>query len=157
MGTFSREWDRRIADRLRKAIPVKTGADQLLRILHEKGHPLAVATTTNTDTAIKHLNAAGLFKYLKSVIGGDKVARRKPDPEPYLKAAAVLGYPAENCIAFEDSETGVRAAIASGATTVQVPDLIPPTEEVKALGHLIAKTLIEGATILGLVNQSDAN
>ncbi|MEO0750103.1 MAG: HAD-IA family hydrolase, partial [Pseudomonadota bacterium] len=72
-------------------------------------------------------------------------------PEAYIAAAESLGYKAEDCIAFEDTDTGVRAAVASGARTVQVPDLVPPSADVIALGHLIVPTLIEGAVSMGLM------
>jgi sugar-phosphatase len=56
-------------------------------------------------------------------VTADDVARPKPDPEGYLLAARLLGVPVDACVAFEDSEAGVRAAVASGARTVVVGTL----------------------------------
>lgn len=145
LDDFNREWDRRIDDAIDKGVPVKAGAVELLGVLYENGHPLAVATSTRTKTALKRLERCGLLNYFKSVVGGDQVSKHKPEPEPYLAAAASLGCDAQDCIAFEDTDIGVRAAVAAGVTTVQVPDLVPPSEAVRALGHLIAPNLIEGA------------
>lgn len=148
---FNREWDRHIDDAIGQGIPVKSGAIDLLTVLSEQGHPLAVATSTRTGTAIKRLDASGLLTYFKTILGGDQVSNHKPHPEPYIAAAASLGYQAQDCIAFEDTDTGVRSAMASGAKTVQVPDLVAPSEEVRAMGHLIAPTLIQGAIAVGLI------
>jgi len=152
---FNETWDRRIDLALACEIPRKQGALTLLRLLAQKGCALAVATSTDTQTARRHLNTAGLLKYIRYVIGGDMVAKRKPDPEIYHKAAKQLGYSAEDCVAFEDSETGTRAAIASGATTVQIPDLIWPSEELRTLGHLIAPDLLTGAIEVGLIAKQE--
>jgi beta-phosphoglucomutase-like phosphatase (HAD superfamily) len=56
------------------------------------------------------------------VVGSEDVARTKPSPEPYLRAAELLGVRAEDCVAVEDSPNGLAAAIASGATTIAVPN-----------------------------------
>ena len=153
LDEFNREWDRRIEGAMDKGVPVKTGVIELLEILFENGHPLAVATSTRTTTALKRLEGCGLLSYFTSVIGGDQVPRHKPEPEPYLAAAASLGLHAQNCIAFEDSDTGVRSAVASGATPVQVPDLVPPSEAVRVLGHLIVPNVFEGAMAVGLLKE----
>ena len=148
---FNRAWDARIEAAMRRGIPVKPGALDVLETLSGHGYPVAVATSTRTETAAQRLEASGLLKYIQTVVGGDHVTRPKPDPEAYIAAAASLGYNAEDCIAFEDTDTGVRAAVASGARTVQVPDLVPPSADVIALGHLIVPNLIEGAVSMGLM------
>lgn len=153
LDEFNREWDRRIEHAMEGGVPVKPGAIELLGRLCETGHPLAVATSTRTATARMRLEGSGLLRYFKSVVGGDQVSKRKPEPEPYLAAAASLGLRARDCIAFEDTDTGVRSAVASGARTVQVPDLVPPSKAVRALGHLIAPNLIEGAVAVGLLQE----
>lgn len=155
LDEFNREWDARIAATLSRDVPVKAGALDVLQNLKAKGHSLAVATSTRTQTATKHLDAAHLLPFFECVVGGDQVSKHKPHPEPYHKAAALLGFEAHQCIAFEDSETGVRAAIASGARTVQVPDLIPPSADAKSMGHLIVPNLIEGAMSMGLIEEKD--
>ena len=62
-----------------------------------------------------------------------------------------LGQRPQDCAAFEDSNTGIRAAIASGARAVQIPDLVPPTDEIRAFGHHIANDLLSGAKQAGLI------
>ena len=79
------------------------------------------------------------------------MAKGKPNPEGYIAMAGKLGHLPAECAAFEDSNTGIRAAIASGAMAVQVPDLVEPTSEVRALGHIIANDLLSGAKQVGLI------
>src|SRR5690606_2540863 len=63
------------------------------------------------------------------VIAGDEVTRAKPDPEAYLRAAEALGVPIERCMAFEDSPKGLRAAFASGAVSIGLPNMVDLTGE----------------------------
>ena len=59
------------------------------------------------------------------VVCGDEVARGKPLPDPYLAAAAALGVDPLDCVAIEDSEAGMRSAVAAGVPTIVVPSVKP--------------------------------
>ena len=63
----------------------------------------------------------------------DDVKNGKPDPEVFLIAAKKLGLDPKDCVAFEDSINGIKSAHAAGMTTVMVPDLLEPTEEIKPM------------------------
>ena len=76
------------------------------------------------------------------------MSRGKPDPEPYLAAAAGLGVRPDACLALEDSHTGVRAAHAAGMRVVMVPDLLQPTAEMHEKAHRIARSLHEVIELL---------
>lgn len=115
------------------AVPVKAGARELLDELRARGIPAAVATSSRSPHAVLHLGAAGLIDYFETVVTRDDVQYPKPHPEPYLTAAARLGLAAGECLAIEDSFAGVRAAAASGAQTVMVPDLVGPSDEIAQL------------------------
>lgn len=155
MPTFIAAWHIEIARALDHKIPVKQGAAKLLQLLADRGLPMAVATSTHTAKACAHLEKAGLLPFFTHVVGGNLVTHGKPDPETYHVAAAQLGLRAADCAAFEDSNTGTRAAVASGARTVQVPDMIKPAPDVRALGHVIAPSLLEGAIAIGLMTPAD--
>ncbi len=155
LQAFNIEWDRRIAARLSHRVPLKKGAAQLVRILASKGYLMGVATSTQTAQACSNLERSGLLPYFKSVIGGDLVKKGKPDPEVYHRVAGCLGVMASECTAFEDSETGTRAAVASGARTVQIPDLIQPSAGFALHGQFIAPSLLEGAEMAGLITSED--
>ena len=148
---FDIEWENRIEARLSKQVPVKSGAEQLLQHLDELGVPAVVATSTPTDIAIANLKLAGLFEYMTAVLGGEQVQNGKPNPEIYQKAAGLTGHDAGDCAAFEDSDHGTLAAVRSGALTVQVPDLNPPSAETLELGHLVVADLLTGARLIGLI------
>lgn len=148
---FDVMWDAKIAEKLKHSVPVKKGVVELLTILRDKDIIMGVATSTPTPAARHHLELGGILDFLTCVVGRDLVTNRKPHPEPYLLAASKLGRDITNCYAFEDSETGTTAALASGAKVCQVPDLQQPSKELIARGHLIAPDLMTGARGIGLV------
>ncbi|RVU86536.1 HAD family phosphatase [Leucothrix sargassi] len=122
-------------------IPVKQGAETLLQHLRAIDMPIALATSTKTELAKQKLTSVDLLHYFDQVVGGDQVEHSKPRPEIYLRAAELLDVDAEHCIAFEDSANGVKAGVAANMTVVQIPDLIAPTEELLALGHIVLDNL----------------
>ena len=111
---------------------VKAGAIELLDFLRQHRLPLAIVTSSSQATVKKHLGRAGLLDRFDAIATRDDVVRSKPYPDVYLEAARRLGVAAENCIAFEDSNTGLTAAHAAGTMAIMVPDIVPPTEEVRA-------------------------
>lgn len=93
------------------------GASALLKKM--QNDQWAVATSSDTETAKKKLEASGL-PMPKVLIGADQVSEGKPSPEAYLKASQGLGHVASDCLAFEDSEPGVRSALSAGCSVVVV-------------------------------------
>lgn len=122
-------------------IPVKDGVIELLEWLKSQGVPMAVATSTHRDVASVKLDLAGLSHYFANLTCGCEVENGKPDPEIYLLAAQRLNVEPNQCLAFEDSNNGVRSAIGANMTTFQIPDLVEPCDEVKALGHQVLPSL----------------
>lgn len=119
-------------------IAVRPGAVSLLEHLKRAGIPMAVATSTRAPFAQRRLQRAGLLAFFNHVVTRSDVERPKPDPEPYLLAAARLGVDPASAVAVEDSYAGVRSATAAGIATVMVPDLLPPTQE----SHLLAAAIV---------------
>lgn len=124
-----------------QAIPVKEGVLDLLKWLKANKIPTAVATSSQREVATVKLKLAGLDQYFDSLTCGCEVTQGKPDPEIYLLAAQRLGVEAAQCVAFEDSNNGVRSSMAANMTTFQIPDLVAPCEEVLALGHYVESSL----------------
>lgn len=79
-----------------------------------------VATSATRALAEVRLRAAGI-PVLREMITSDDIQRGKPDPEPYLKAAARLGFPAADCVVIEDAPAGIRAGKAAGARVIGLP------------------------------------
>lgn len=92
----------------------------------------AVVTSASRNLATLRLRAAGL-PIPETLVSADDVLRGKPDPEGFLKAAAILGVPIEECLIFEDSPAGVAAARAAGAHVVIVGNLVPASEGTYAI------------------------
>ena len=124
-----------------KPIPVKNGAISLLNHLKDINVITAVATSTDTNMAKEKLENAGLLEYFTVIVGGDQIKRGKPNPEIYLYVADKLSVNPKNCLALEDSENGVKSAVATGMTVIQIPDIVQPSEELKQLGHIILSSL----------------
>ncbi|MCH6256617.1 HAD-IA family hydrolase [Puniceicoccaceae bacterium K14] len=95
------------------------GASALLKQLPRERW--AVATSSITDTAIAKLKAVAM-PIPNTLIGADKVRSGKPDPEAYLKASEQLGFKPEDCLVFEDSETGVKSALNAHCAVVIIGD-----------------------------------
>ncbi len=142
---WSRDYRRAI---LEEPIAVKKGAKDLLEFLSSENVKMAVATSTKQEMAAKKLMNVNFDHFFKIVVGGDQVSKGKPDPEIYQKAAARLQVPPAKCLAFEDSNTGVKAAYHAGMNVIQVPDLLEVSSEVKAFKHRIVNSLDDVSMLL---------
>jgi HAD superfamily hydrolase (TIGR01509 family) len=97
--------------------PWQPGAPELVGELQRAGVPQALVTSSYRCLTVPVVEAAGAFAV---VVPGDEVARPKPDPEPYLTAAARLGVDVTRCVVVEDSSKGVAAGLAAGAHVLAV-------------------------------------
>lgn len=70
------------------------------------------------------------------IVAGDHITNSKPHPEPYLRAAEMIGVSAADCLAIEDSPTGVRSAAAAGCVVVAVPHIAPIPPDITGI-HII--------------------
>jgi HAD superfamily hydrolase (TIGR01509 family) len=129
--------------RMSETVPVKRGVAELLSELKQRRIPAAVATSSRSSHALGHLGRAGLLDVFAAIVTRDDVANPKPHPEPYLTAAELLGVGPADCLAIEDSHSGVRAAHAAGMQTIMVPDLVGPTSEIAALCAAVMGSLDE--------------
>lgn len=124
-----------------QAIALKDGVIELLQWLKANNIPTSVATSTHKDLAKIKLKLAGIDGYFDNLTCGCEVSNGKPDPEIYLLAASRLGIEPRDCLAFEDSNNGVIAAVSASMQTFQIPDLVTPSDEIIALGHNIQPSL----------------
>jgi beta-phosphoglucomutase-like phosphatase (HAD superfamily) len=127
----------------REGILVKAGLFALLDWLDHEGIAKAVATSTRRDRAQAKLAQTALLPRFATLVGGDEVARGKPAPDIFLEAATRLREPAAECFVLEDSEPGVRAALAAGMTPIMVPDLHLPSAALLAMQPLVLTSLEE--------------
>lgn len=87
--------------------------------------PWAVVTSAPRELALRRMSEAGLPP-APVLVPADELERGKPHPDGYLLAADLLGVRPKDCVAFEDAEPGLRAALGSGARVVVVGDLMSP-------------------------------
>jgi sugar-phosphatase len=102
--------------------------------LSQRVMPVAVVTSAPNEVARWRLERAGL-PVPEVVVGADDVARGKPDPAPYLRAAALLGVEPSRCVGVEDSRAGLAALHAAGVAALAVLTTFP-VHELDALAHL---------------------
>jgi len=122
---------------------LKAGVIELLDHLDVLGLPRAVCTSSSHDTVQRNLGGHGLIERFDAIIARGDYENGKPDPEPFLKAAAALDADPHACLALEDSHNGVRAASSAGMMTIMVPDMLDVTEEMRDLALRVAETLHE--------------
>ena len=122
-------------------LPLKPGVTEILESLKQAQIPLALASSTRTDIVRQELEEAKIIHYFGSVLGGDMVARSKPEPDIFLAAAKALGAVPANCYVVEDSFNGICAAYRAGMHPVLVPDMQRPTEEIRRLAEVIVPDL----------------
>jgi HAD superfamily hydrolase (TIGR01509 family) len=102
----------------------RPGAQEALRMVRAAGWPTALVT--NTGRALTEMALEGIGReHFTTTVCGDEVPRGKPDPDPYLRAAELLGVVPEDCLAVEDSPTGSLAAERAGAAVLVVPCEVP--------------------------------
>lgn len=142
---FTRDWMAEVLARQENGIPLKPFAAEVLGRITL---PKALATSSQRASAHRKLAITGLATHFAHVVTFDDVERAKPAPDPYLRAAALMGVDPARCLAFEDSDPGAASARAAGFTVVQVPDLVA-TDGRHA--HHLAPDLMAGARMAGLI------
>jgi beta-phosphoglucomutase-like phosphatase (HAD superfamily) len=102
-------------------IPMRPGVKRLLLEARTAGMRLAIATTTtpeNVTVLLEHSLGPGTPEWFEVIAAGDIVPAKKPAPDIYHYALERLGLPAVECLAFEDSENGLRASLGAGLKTL---------------------------------------
>ena len=134
-------------NRMRGSTPTMPGAVELVRELQSHGIKTALVSASPRNIVDAVLDNLGheLFPFS---ISSDDVVETKPHPEGYLKAASISGSDISNCLIFEDSLTGMTAAMASGAYLIGVPHLVSIDESdrvrvIKSLEQMSFSKLIE--------------
>ncbi|MBD9390396.1 HAD family phosphatase [Agrobacterium sp. AGB01] len=146
-AALDRAWNEAMDERMRDAIPLRPGVHDFLDMLDEQQLPRAIATNSETDRAKWKLQHAGLLHRMNAVIGVDMVKRGKPAPDIYVMAAETLGLRPEQCVALDDSDLGVRAAIDAGVgKVIQIPDMVMSRD---LYAHHQAGSLQEATSLMG--------
>jgi HAD superfamily hydrolase (TIGR01509 family) len=128
---------------LRRELQPREGVLALIEAGAAAGIPLAIASNSDRRWVAARLTELGLVERFAAVAAIDTVERGKPDPQPFLAACAAVRARPERAVAFEDSATGVRSAVAAGCYTVACPvpltaghDLSPAHRRVGSLAEV---------------------
>ena len=110
-----------IFNRLNEVAFLVPGAEQFLERVKKLGNiKLALATSTIERFTRQILKYFGIDDYFDVILTGESVSKGKPDPEIYLKTLQVLKLPAQVCLVFEDSQSGVEAALKAGIEVIRI-------------------------------------
>ncbi|RWR01634.1 6-phosphogluconate phosphatase [[Pantoea] beijingensis] len=92
---------------------------EVVKVWHGR-RPMAVGTGSEHAMAEMLLQHLGIRHCFDCIVGADDVQRHKPEPETFLRCAALMGVAPEKCVVFEDADFGIQAARAAGMDVVDV-------------------------------------
>jgi HAD superfamily hydrolase (TIGR01509 family) len=116
--------------RLGSATSYMPGAIEFSKLVHDMSIPQALVSASPrvlVDAVVGNLSQ----NYFKVTVASGDIPRTKPFPDPYIHAAQLLGVDISKCLIFEDSQTGITAATASGAFVVAIPHYIQVDESAR--------------------------
>lgn len=103
------------------AIPLRPGVERLINEARQRGFRMAIATTTtpeNVTALLTHTLGAESIEWFEVIAAGDIVPAKKPAPDIYTYAMDAMNLTADECIAFEDSENGIKSSMAADLSTI---------------------------------------
>ena len=125
-------------DELAKGLSIEPGVLALLSDLENQGYVQAVVSSTSRANLTRILSQLGIRKFFQELISFEDCSKGKPHPDPFLKAAQILGVSCPRCLVIEDSIYGVTAAQAAGMRCIQVM-----TEEIESSSKELSDWQVE--------------
>lgn len=116
------EWRLMAEDYYRKHIQLKSGAKEFIKLLHEKGLKIGIATSNSRELVEYMLENHGIREYFSNIRTSCEVEKGKPAPDVYLKVAEDMGIEPRYCLVFEDTVAGVTAARSAGMKVFAMAD-----------------------------------
>ena len=163
MGMSSLEWSAYMHDRVGLAEPPeeinRIVVEQMLERYHA-GPPwipgaldavrrlagaftLGLASSSNRELIDAVLEAGAISKLFRATVSSEEVARGKPAPDVYLEAARRLGAEAGECVAIEDSHSGIRSAKAAGMACIAIPNAHYSPGDAVAEADVVLDSIVE--------------
>lgn len=140
----------RMQQLLSQGFELNPGISHMLELLKNSEIPMAVATNTERVLAQTCIEFIG-EDYFQATVTGDEVANPKPAPDMYLEAARLVGAEARHCIAIEDSQAGMRAALHAGTRVLGLADTVPSPARKITFSDLQDASLHDVATWYAMV------
>lgn len=126
---------RRVVEIIQRDQPLFAGVSDLVRALAPQ-YRLALASGSERAIVDAVLGLDGLAGYFKATVSCTEAKKGKPDPEIFLRAAELVGAPAEQCCVIEDSKPGIAAALAAGMEVIAIANT-HPAEELRHAHHVV--------------------
>ncbi len=136
----------------RHGIAPKPGIYALMDYLEENHIAAAITSSSPMESIRDHLSAVNLCHRFHKLCSGHDVPNGKPAPDIYLHGAAELGLRPEECLALEDSPTGILSAHRAGCLPVMIPDLDQPDAATRSLLYAKADSLTDILDLLKTAN-----
>lgn len=124
------------------------GVTELLDVLDAQGITAAITTSSPPERVQEYLVPLGLYHRFQAICTVYQVAKGKPEPDIYRFGAESLGFQPEDCLAIEDSDTGILSAYRAGCLPVMVPDQDIPAEDTLPRLYALADSLWDIPQIL---------
>ncbi|MFK0208867.1 HAD family hydrolase [Agrobacterium sp. NPDC090283] len=156
IDSFRDAWLRHLGVMMAEGVALKPGVVDILDLLDRLDIRRAIATSSRHDSVTRHLGPHDLLRRFDTIVARGDYTEPKPAPMPYLTAARRLSLDPGRCLALEDSYSGVRSASSAGMMTIMVPDVAPPTEEMREKCITIASDLHAVARLLQETQPSGA-
>ena len=141
-----------MTDRLSKKVPLMPGALAISKAINETGIKQGLVSASPRPIVDGVLTGMS-EKYFDVTVAAGDIERTKPFPDPYLHAAKLLDVDISQCLIFEDSPTGITAAVSSGAFVVAVPHYV----EVEEQARLKVISSFEGISVADLEKWYELN
>ncbi|OVE91589.1 HAD family hydrolase [Agrobacterium tumefaciens] len=148
IDSFRDAWLRHLGVMMADGVALKPGVIDILDLLERLDIRRAIATSSRHDSVTRHLGPHDLLRRFDTIVARGDYTEPKPAPMPYLTAARRLSLDPGRCLALEDSYSGVRSATSAGMLTIMVPDVAPPTEEMREKCVAVASDLHAVASLL---------
>ena len=147
---FEEIWSRRYQEVLAtEGIPFRDGFEALFAHLEKHQVPIALATSSNRKKVEAHFKNTRYLEAFNAICTSDDITKGKPDPEIYLLAASKINSQPNQSIVFEDSNNGMRAAIAAGCMGIMIPNQESAEGYIKQNGLFVLPSL---ADVIPLMN-----
>lgn len=119
------------------------GVLDVLRYFKKIGKPCVLASSSDRSVVNSYLKKNNLEEYFTDITTGDEINNGKPAPDIFLLASKKQNINPKDCMVFEDSYNGIRAANSANMKAIMIPNIQAPTEEMKKLSTLILKNIKE--------------
>ena len=139
---IKQDWNEMAYDKYAHEVPLKKGADRLLKQLRGQGIRIGIASSNSHELINASLDANGVRQYFDCIRTACDVAKGKPAPDIYLSVAESLGTAPADCLVFEDVPMGILAGRSAGMKVCAVADKSAEdqTEKIREMADYYIRT-----------------